>query len=477
MITSDLEKCTELYINGRWVSSHSEQTIALENPATRQLFARVADGDEVDTEHAVAAARAAHPAWWATPVSKRIQKMECMLECFKKQRERIIALEAMELGSPVAFSRFSHCERQFERIRLFIEAAKKFAWEEKGAASTVIHDPIGVVACITPWNYPLGQIVMKVIPAILAGNTVVLKPSSNTPLTAMLLAQAFHEAGFPAGVINLITGHGSRIGRLLSTHPEVDMVSFTGSTAVGSEIAKLCAGTIKKVCLELGGKSAYIWLPGSNYAPALPKLVSSVFMNSGQTCTSLSRLIVPEADLEKIKPLLVEATRKLRVGDPWDPTTDLGPVASRQQFESVTNYLRLGLKEGARLLVGEIPTSDEKGYFISPAVFVDVNNAMRIAREEIFGPVLCVLTYRTTDEAVAIANDSPYGLSGAVFGPKEEAVKVARRLKTGNVYINDAHRDETAPFGGCKQSGYGREGGMAGLAEFTQTKTILDNGH
>lgn len=467
----------KIYINGQWQAPHSQNVIALQNPATLQYFAQVPDCDETDVLAAIDAADRAFQSWCKTTMAERIALMEKMLGYFESMHDEIIDLEAKELGSPVSFSRFSHCERQFLRVRTFIESAKEIRLETKLAESTVVREPWGVAACITPWNYPLGQIVQKVIPAILMGNTVVLKPASNTPLTAFLLTQAFHLAGFPKGVINLVTARGSEMGNLLSMHPKIAMVSFTGSTAVGKSIAAAAAQSVKKTILELGGKSPYIWLESADYRPAMAKLVSSVFMNSGQTCTALSRLIVPEKDLEKIKALLIEAVNKLRVGDPTDPQTDLGPVANKAQFETVKGYLQLGLEEGAELLCGKIPENYSNGYYIEPAIFVGVKNSMRIAREEIFGPVLCVLTYKTVEEAVEIANDSVYGLSAAVYGPdKAAALAVARQIHAGGVFINNARRDESAPFGGYKQSGHGREGGIAGLEEFSQTKTLLDNG-
>ena len=314
----------------------------------------------------------------------------------------------------------------------------------------------------------------KVVPAILMGNTVVLKPSQHTPLTAFILADAFDRAGFPKGVFNLISGRGSALGDTLAKHPLIDMISFTGSTRVGVELAREALLGVKRISLELGGKSPFVWLKTSDYRPALARLVGSIFYNSGQTCTALSRLIVPEDDLPQIEALLKETAEKLTVGDPTDPKTALGPVSSLAQFKKVSEYIQLGLDEGAKLIAGGIPLSCENGYYIRPTVFSGVTNDMRIAREEIFGPVLTVIGYKTVDEAVRIANDTVYGLNAAVFGPKNEAIAVARRIKAGNVYVNDAPRDITAPFGGYRQSGIGREGGAAGLLEFTQQKAIFD---
>lgn len=467
------------YINGEWIASSGTDTIGVENPATLDIIARIPDGTPEDAEKAILAAKAALPAWSRVALPLRIQLMKEMLRHFEAMREEIIDWEVKELGSPVTFTTSAHCDYQFTRIRSYIEAVETIRFEEPYAASTVRREPVGVVACITPWNYPLGQIVQKVVPAILMGNTVVLKPSQHTPLTAVLMAEAFDRAGFPKGVFNMVSGRGSRLGEVLSTHPKVDMVSFTGSTRVGTELARQALLSMKRVSLELGGKSPFILLKSDDYRPAMARLIPSIFYNSGQTCTALSRLLVPVEDLEKVKALLKETIETIKVGDPTDPATEVGPLSSLSQFKKVRDYLLLGLEEGAELLTGRIPEADEgkNGYVIEPAVFTNVTNDMRIAREEIFGPVLCVLTYQDVDEAVRIANDTPYGLNAAVFGPKDEAVEVAKRLEAGNVYVNDAPRDVTAPFGGYKSSGIGREGGVAGLLEFSQLKAIFDHGH
>ena len=467
------------YINGEWTASTSTETIGVENPATLDIFARIPDGTPADAEKAILAAKAAQPAWSRLALPIRILLMKEMLRHFEAMRDEIVEWEVKELGSPVTFTTSAHCDYQMTRIRSYIEAVETIKFEEAYAASTVRREPVGVVACITPWNYPLGQIVQKVVPAILMGNTVVLKPSRHTPLTAVLMAEAFDRAGFPKGVFNLVSGSGSRLGEILSTHPKVDMVSFTGSTRVGCDLARRALLSMKRFSLELGGKSPFILLKSDDYRPAMARLIPSIFYNAGQTCTALSRLLVPVEDLDKVKVLLKETVENIKTGDPTDPAVEVGPLSSKAQFEKVRDYLLLGLAEGAELLTGRIPAPDEakSGYFIEPAVFTNVTNDMRIAREEIFGPVLCVLTYRDVDEAVRIANDTPYGLNAAVFGPKEAAVEVAKRLEAGNVYVNDAPRDVTAPFGGYKSSGIGREGGVAGLLEFSQMKAIFDHGN
>ncbi len=467
----------KLYINGFWVESSGSERIALENPATREIFAHVPDSTPEDANRAIEAAANALESWSAVPIEKRIELMRKMLELFKSYHDEIIRLEAFELGAPVSFSEESHCNYQFTRVASYINEAQKLVLSEKFNKSTVLREPIGVVACITPWNYPLGQVVQKVIPAVLTGNTVVLKPSQHTPLTSYLLVDAFDRTGFPAGVVNLVTGRGSRLGDIFASHPAVDMVSFTGSTSVGVKLSQKALESVKRISLELGGKSPFIWMKSDDYEPAIGKLFSSVFLNSGQTCTALTRLLVPQEDLGKVKELLLRRIPELTVGDPFDRAVKLGPVASKAQYEKILSYIELGKTEGAELLCGGAAPEAGKGYFIAPTVFTGVTNDMRIAREEIFGPVLCVITYKTIDEAVAIANNSPYGLNAAVFGPRDEAIAIAKRLKAGNVYINDAPRDVTAPFGGYKQSGIGREGGRYGLLEFTQLKAILDAGH
>lgn len=466
------------FCNGAWTPSTSNKFIAVENPATRVLFTEIPAGTIEDVDRAVRAAREALPAWSATTLSERISVLERMLKIFIDMSEEVVALETAELGAPVAFARKKHCDYQMRRTAAFIEAAKRLTLEEAYPKSLVTREPVGVVAAITPWNYPLGQIVQKVMPALLAGCTVVLKPSSVTPLTACLLVEAFREAGLPAGVLNLVNGRGETLGRYLAQHPGIDMLSFTGSTAVGRELAVLAASSFKRLTLELGGKSPCVWLSGvSDWRPAAKKLFDSLLLNAGQTCTALSRLIVPEEDFENVKRVLLEVLENYPMGDPQDPTTRVGPVVSRKQFDFVKHYIELGLEEGAELLTGGVPKEPApgEGYFIAPTIFTGVKPGMRIEQEEIFGPVLCVLTYRDEDEAVKIANDTPYGLCGAVWGPRERAIAVAKRIRSGNVYVNDAERDLAAPFGGFKASGLGREGGLAGILEFTELKAIFEH--
>lgn len=466
------------FINGQWVPSTGSGRINVVNPATMQPFEWVPDGTLEDANRAVEAASAAQPAWAAVPLAERVALMKRMLENLRTMADEIVALEVKELGSPEFFARATHCNYQFARIESYIEIAQRLELESEYAESLVIREPVGVVACITPWNYPLGQVVQKVIPAILMGNAVILKPSQHTPLTACLLMEAFRSAGFPAGVVNMTSGRGSFLGEALVSNPKVDMVSFTGSTQVGIKLSQKALEGMKRISLELGGKSPYVWLPGMNdYRPAVEKLFASIFLNSGQTCTALSRLLVPESMEKEALNLIKEALPVYVVGEPMDPATKVGPLASRAQYDKVRSYIELGLTEGAVMQAGEVPPQEPQGgYYVKPVVFSKVKNSMRIAQEEIFGPVLCVITYKSIKEAIEIANDTPYGLNASVYGPKEKAVEVARAIKAGNVYVNDGPRDITAPFGGYKASGIGREGGAAGLLEFTQYKAIFEHG-
>lgn len=467
----DFEK---LYIDGEWTPASSGEWIDVENPADMKIFARVPRGAAEDIDRAARAAKAAFPAWAAKPLSERIALMERFLAIFRSQEEEIIDLEIKELGAPWAFAKSSHCEYQYTRVRSYIDLAPEVPMVEKMPLSTVYREPVGVIGCITPWNYPLGQIVQKVIPALLMGNTVVLKPSQHTPLSCYLMADAFDRAGFPKGVFNMVTGRGAEVGDAMATHPAIDMISFTGSTSGGIQVARQALGTVKRITLELGGKSPDIFLPMDDYDTAIRCCFNSIFLNSGQTCTALSRLIIPKSEEAKIEARLAAIVKEYTVGDPADHSVKVGPLASLSQYRKVRSYIEKGLSEGARLLAGGVPGDPVRGYYVEPTIFTGCTMDMTIARDEIFGPVLCVFTYETEDEAVALANDTRYGLNAAVYGPKERAVAVAKKIRAGNVYINDSPRDTAAPFGGYKESGLGREGGVYGMLEFTQQKALFD---
>lgn len=467
----DFEK---LYIDGEWTPASSGEWIDVENPADMKIFARVPRGAAEDIDRAARAAKAAFPAWAVKPLSERIALMERFLAIFRSQEEEIIDLEIKELGAPWAFAKSSHCEYQYTRVRSYIDLAPEVPMVEKMPLSTVYREPVGVVGCITPWNYPLGQVVQKVIPALLMGNTVVLKPSQHTPLSCYLMADAFDRAGFPKGVFNMVTGRGAEVGDAMATHPAIDMISFTGSTSGGIQVARQALGTVKRITLELGGKSPDIFLPMDDYDTAIRCCFNSIFLNSGQTCTALSRLIIPKSEEAKIEARLAAIVKEYTVGDPADHSVKVGPLASLSQYRKVKSYIEKGIAEGARLLAGGVPGAPVRGYYVEPTIFTGCTMDMTIARAEIFGPVLCVFTYETEDEAVALANDTRYGLNAAVYGPKERAVAVAKKIRAGNVYINDSPRDTAAPFGGYKESGLGREGGVYGMLEFTQQKALFD---
>lgn len=467
----DFEK---LYIDGEWTPASSGEWIDVENPADMKIFARVPRGAAEDIDRAARAAKAAFPAWAAKPLSERIALMERFLAIFRSQEEEIIDLEIKELGAPWAFAKSSHCEYQYTRVRSYIDLAPEVPMVEKMPLSTVYREPVGVIGCITPWNYPLGQVVQKVIPALLMGNTVVLKPSQHTPLSCYLMADAFDRAGFPKGVFNMVTGRGAEVGDAMAAHPAIDMISFTGSTSGGIQVARQALGTVKRITLELGGKSPDIFLPMDDYDTAIRCCFNSIFLNSGQTCTALSRLIIPKSEEAKIEARLAAIVKEYTVGDPADHSVKVGPLASLSQYRKVKSYIEKGIAEGARLLAGGVPGAPVRGYYVEPTIFTGCTMDMTIARDEIFGPVLCVFTYETEDEAVALANDTRYGLNAAVYGPKERAVAVAKKIRAGNVYINDSPRDTAAPFGGYKESGLGREGGVYGMLEFTQQKALFD---
>ena len=466
----------KIYINGQWVPGSTGQFIDVENPATREIFAKVPAGNAKDVDAAAKAAHRALPVWSATPLEERISLMKRFLEIFSSQEDELIDITVKELGSPYTFTKTAQVEYQYTRTQSYIDLAPKVPLVEHMAASTVYREPVGVIGCITPWNYPLGQVIQKVIPALLMGNTVILKPSQHTPLSSYWLADAFEKANFPKGVFNLVTGRGGEVGDAMATHPLINMISFTGSTSGGINVGKNALTGLKHISLELGGKSPYIILKGSNHEEAIRLCFNSIFLNSGQTCTAFSRLLIPKSEQSVIEKKLIEIAKEYTPGNPEDPSTKLGPLASLRQYEKVKSYIESGIQEGAHLLYGTVPENSNKGYYISPAIFTCVTSEMSIARDEIFGPVLCVFPYETEEEAIRIANDTSYGLNAGVYGEKEKAIAIAKKIEAGNIYINASPRDTSAPFGGYKQSGLGREGGIYGMIEFTQQQALFDTG-
>ncbi len=463
----------KLYINGEWVDSTGTETTDVINPATEEVIATVAIGTNEDVDKAVAAAKAAFPTWNTRPVEERIEYMEKFYDKLEENKEHIMETIIKELGSSRQWTEKGQFGLPFSEVRAAIDEVKKHEFEYMIDTAQIIEEGYGVVAAITPWNYPLLQIERKIVPAFLAGNTAVLKPASETPLTAQIVADLLDEIDLPKGVFNLVTGKGSTTGDYLAGHEDVDVISFTGSTAVGSTMYEKAADGIKQVVLELGGKSPLIFLEGGDLEAAVKQAFGTVLNNTGQTCTALTRLIVPTDRLEETKELLKEYNDKsVVVGDPEDEDTVVGPLVSESQRETVLEYIEKGKEEGAEILFGG-NKMDGKGFYVEPTVFVNVTNDMTIAQEEIFGPVLTVLTYDSVEEAIEIGNDSIYGLSGAVVGPEDEAKKVARQLRTGNILVNGAGRIPNAPFGGYKQSGRGRENGIYGVEDYLEIKAIF----
>lgn len=456
-----------MYIDGEWRPAAGTETIDVVNPADEQVFATVPAGTAADVDAAVGAARAAFPGWAATPPAERAARIAALRDILAARRDEIAETVTAELGAPLPFSQAVHAGLPVAVAGSYAELAATHAFEERIGNSTVLHEPVGVVGAITPWNYPLHQIVAKVAPALAVGCTVVLKPAEDTPLVAQLFAEAVHEAGVPAGVFNLVTGLGPVAGQALAAHEGVDLVSFTGSTAVGRQIAATAGAAVKRVALELGGKSANVILPGADLAKAVNVGVANVMSNSGQTCSAWTRMLVHRDRYEEAVALAVTAAAK------YVPGERIGPVVNAKQHERVRGYIAKGVEEGARLVAGGTDVPRERGYWVSPTVFADVTPEMTIAQEEIFGPVLSILAYEDEEDALRIANGTVYGLAGAVWAADEAAaVAFARRMDTGQVDINGGRFNPLAPFGGYKQSGVGRELGPHGLTEYLQTKSL-----
>lgn len=463
----------KFYINGEWVDSTGDEISEILNPATEKVIGKVLQGTNDDVDRAVQAAKDAFIDWNATPVDERIALMEKFYVILEDNKDKLTDIIVSELGASKTFAKQGQVELPLSEVRATIDAVKEHDFEYSIEHAQIIEEGYGVVACITPWNYPLLQIERKVVPALLAGNTAVLKPASNTPLTAVFYAELMEKAGFPTGVFNLVTGGGSTTGDYLVGHDDVDVVSFTGSTAVGSTMYEKAANGIKQIVLELGGKSPLVFLDGGDLEAAVKQAMNTVLNNQGQTCTALTRLLVPKGRLEDTKDYILAYYKEaVKLGDPTDEDTMVGPLVSEDQRETVLDYIETGKNEGAEILVGGGEV-DGPGYYVEPTVFINVTNDMTIAQEEIFGPVLTVITYDTEEEALEIANDSIYGLSGAVVGPEDKAVKMARQLRTGNIIVNGQARVPAAPFGGYKQSGRGRENGIFGVKDYLEIKAIF----
>jgi aldehyde dehydrogenase (NAD+) len=475
-----IETRGDLYIDGQWVPSSATDSIDVTNSATEEVIGRVPAGTAEDVDRAVAAAVRAFPAWADTPVEQRGAALAAIAEGLKARAGEIAEVVAQEVGMPLGLAKRIQAGLPIFTFASMPKLLEAITHEERIGNSLVIREPIGVVGCITPWNFPLHQVAAKVAPALAAGCTVVVKPSELAPLSAYILAEVVDEAGLPAGVFNLLMGTGPVVGEALARHAGVDMLTFTGSTRAGRRVSELAAATVKPVALELGGKSANVLLDDADLERAVPDGVAKCFLNSGQACNALTRMLVPRARLAEVERIASDAAEAFTAGDPLQEGTRLGPLVSEAQRERVRGYIEAGIAEGARVLTGgsQPPDGLDRGFFVRPTVFTDVRPDMTIAREEIFGPVLAILAYDDEESAVAMANDSVYGLAAGVWsGDPERAQRVARRLRAGQVEVNGGPFNPLAPFGGFKQSGHGRELGRYAIEEFLTTKSLqLESG-
>ena len=469
---------TKFYINGAWVEPLSTVRIGVENPANEEIIAEVAMGNDADADRAIMAARAAFDRWTVTPVADRIALLKRILEIYNSRTDEFAAAMTTEMGAPKDWARDAQFWAGQVHIEATIKAAEAMVWEYSRGTTRIVYEGIGVCALITPWNWPMNQIACKVAPALVAGCTMVLKPSESAPLSGVLFAEVCHAAGVPAGVFNLVNGDGPGVGTRITSHPEVDMVSFTGSTRAGTLIAAAAAPTVKRVAQEMGGKSANIILPNADLAAAVAAGVNAIMSNTGQSCDAPTRMFVQRDQMVEALAVAKATAEAISPGDPLADGTTMGPLISKVQFDKVQRLIQTGIDEGATLVTGGVgrPAGLNRGWFCKPTIFGDVQNEMTISKEEIFGPVLAVLAYDTVDDAVRMANDSVYGLAAYVAGPVEDARPVARRLRAGTVNLNYPDWDTSAPFGGYKQSGNGREYADWGIHDFCEVKGIVGYG-
>lgn len=468
----------KFYIDGQWVEPIATQRLGVENPATEEVVTEIALGSVADADRAIMAARAAFEGFSATPVAERIALLRRVLEVYNARYEDFAQAMSLEMGAPIAWARGAQAWAGQVHIESTIQAAEEMVWEYSRGSTRIVHEGIGVCGLITPWNWPMNQIACKVAPALVAGCTMVLKPSEIAPLSGLLFAEICHEAGVPKGVFNLVNGMGPVVGHRLASHPEVDMVSFTGSTRAGTAVAAAAAPTVKRVAQELGGKSANIILPSADLAAAVRGGVEGCFGNTGQSCDAPTRMFVPRAHHDAALRVAAEVAAEVVIGATSDEATTMGPLVSKVQFDKVQGLIAQGIAEGAVLVAGGIgrPEGVNRGWYVRPTIFGGVTNDMTIAREEIFGPVLAILPYDTVDQAVAMANDTPYGLAAYVQGDLSEARAVGRRLRAGQVNLNYPDWDTFAPFGGYKQSGNGREYAGWGIHDFCEVKALVGYG-
>ena len=466
----------KLFIGGQWIAPSSREMIDVHNAGNGEVMGRIPAAGEKEVDAAVKAARGALDAWSATPPAARADYLQKISDGLKARSDELARTIAQEVGMPLKMASRIQAGLPIANFANYARLVREFKWEDRVGNSVVVRDPVGVVAAITPWNYPLHQITLKLAPALGAGCTVVLKPSEVAPFNAFILAEVIEQAGLPKGVFNMVTGYGPNAGEALVRHAGVDMISFTGSTRAGKRISELAAQGVKRVALELGGKSASVILDDADLATAVKSTVNGCYLNSGQTCTALTRMLVPASKHDEAAKLAADVAKGFTVGDPLAETTKLGPLSSAAQLERVRSYIKKGQSEGAELVAGgaEAPEGvPQGGYYVRPTVFGKVKNSMTIAQEEIFGPVLSIIPYQDEEDAVRIANDSMYGLAGAVWSKDEaRAQRVARRIRAGQIDINGGAFNMNAPFGGFKQSGHGREAGVYGLEEFLEYKSL-----
>jgi aldehyde dehydrogenase (NAD+) len=471
-----MKDCRQFYIDGKWISPEKAHDAEVINPANEEPAATISLGSASDVDHAVAAGKRAFQSYSETTVEERTALLRRIIEVYKTRSEEIADAISCEMGCPISLSRGAQAPAGMGHLLEMVKVLEHFNFEDLQGTTLMRKEAIGVCGLITPWNWPMNQVVAKVAPALAAGCSMVLKPSEIAPLSALLFAQILHEAGTPPGVFNLVNGDGPTVGSAIAAHPDVAMVSFTGSTRAGVAVAMAAAPTVKRVTQELGGKSAHIILDDADLDAAVKEGAQFCFRNTGQSCNAPTRMLVPRAKMAQAVVAAQKTADATKVGDPFAEGIHVGPLASKAQFEKVQRLIGVGIAEGAKLVAGGLgrPHGLGKGYFVKPTVFADVKNDMTIAREEIFGPVLCILAYEDDDDAVRIANDTPYGLSGFVSsGDIEHARRIAKRMRSGNVHINNARVDFGGCFGGYKQSGNGREWGEAGLAEFLELKAIF----
>jgi len=470
-----MREMLQFYIDGKWVDPLTPNTLDVINPATEEVCGRISLGSAADVDLAVAAARRAFITYSQTTREERMELLQSILDEFTKRHDEIAEAIMDEMGAPWGLAKNAQAASGPQHIKAALRALKAYEFEERNRTTLIVKEPIGVCGLITPWNWPINQLAVKVAPALAAGCTMVLKPSEIAPFDAMIFAEIIDAAGVPAGVFNLVNGDGPGVGTALSRHPDVDMMSFTGSTRAGVAVAQNAAPTVKRIAQELGGKSANILLDDADFEKAVKSGAGDCFENTGQSCDAPTRMLVPKDRVDEAAALAASVAAATVVGDPRNETTEVGPLVSEQQWNKVQGLIQKGIDEGATLAAGGTgrPEGLDRGYFARPTVFANVSNDMTIAQEEIFGPVLSIIPYEDEDDAVRIANDTPYGLSGYVSSSNiDRARRVAARLRTGMVHINGAYLDSAAPFGGYKQSGNGREWGAHGMDEFLEVKSI-----